>query len=447
MGFSQALSGLSAASSNLDVIGNNVANSQTVGFKSSSTLFADVYANSKIGLGVRASGVVQNFTRGNLESTGRSLDLAISGDGFFKLQQGGQVVYSRNGQLALTPDGYLENAQGGRLMAGNDVVQIPATSMSAAATSRVDSQYNLQSSSSAPVRAPFNSADSGTYNYASTATIFDSLGNPHQLTTYFVKLDPATDNKWQMYATLDGKELTAKQMDADGNVVDPETEIVPTLSFSSNGTLLPVVPRRYDYADTQAGLDEYEAALITYNTEVNNSYAATFTMPAVSVEATDSTPAVSGLDNGASELVFKMDLSGTTQFGNEFDQGSLSQNGYAGGSLVGITIDRSGNIVGGYSNDQQQTIATLQLATFRNPEGLRPAGDNGWIETNESGQALLGVPGVGRFGGIESGSVEASNVDLTRQLVNLIVAQRTFQANAQSVKTQSDVLEQTVNLR
>lgn len=205
MGFSQALSGLSAATSNLDVIGNNVANSQTVGFKSSSTLFADVYANSRIGLGVQASGVVQNFSRGNLETTGRNLDLAITGDGFFKLQQGGQVVYSRNGQLTLTTDGYLQNAQGGRLMAGNAVVQVPATAMPAAATTRFASQFNLQSSSAIPTRTPFSAQDSATFNYANTATVYDSLGNAHQLTTYFVKLDPATDNKWEVHATLDGK--------------------------------------------------------------------------------------------------------------------------------------------------------------------------------------------------------------------------------------------------
>lgn len=447
MGFSQALSGLSAATTNLDVIGNNVANSQTVGFKSSSTTFADVYANSRIGLGVRASGVVQNFTRGNLETTGRSLDLAISGDGFFKLQQGGQVIYSRNGQLTLTTEGYLENAQGGRLMTGNDIIKVPATAMTASATTRLESEYNLQASSLAPARAPFSAQDSGTYNYASTATVYDSLGNPHQLTTYFVKLDPAVNNKWQMYATLDGKELTAKQVDAEGNIIEPATEIVPTLTFSNNGTLLPTVPRRTDFADTQAGQAAYDAALVTYNTDVNNSYAATFSMPARSTEATGSTVAVQGLDNGADVLVFKMDLTGTTQFGNEFDQAKLTQDGYAGGSLVGVTIDKSGNIVGNYSNDQQQTVASVLLASFRNAEGLKPAGDNGWIETNESGQPLLGVPGVGRFGALQGGALEASNVDLTRQLVDLIVAQRTFQANAQAVKTQSEVLQETVNLR
>lgn len=151
--------------------------------------------------------------------------------------------------------------------------------------------------------------------------------------------------------------------------------------------------------------------------------------------------------NGAAQLNLSLNLIGTTQSGNDFEQTALTQNGYAAGSLVGITIDKNGNVVGGYSNEQKQTLGTLSIVTFRTPEGLQPVGDNGWVETAASGQPLSGVAGMGRFGSVFAGVLESSNVDLTRELVNLIIAQRNYQANAQSVKAQSDALEQAVNLR
>lgn len=394
MGFSQALSGLNASSSNLNVIGNNIANSQTVGFKSSNAVFADVFAGAKIGAGVSVSSVVQNFSSGNVEGTGRALDLAISGEGFFKLNQGGQVVYSRNGQLTLTPDGYLENAQGARLMSNSGVLKVPSDAMPAKATTKLSSVFNLKSSDDVkPATPAFDSTKSETFNYASTASVYDSLGNVHQVTTYFRK---TAANTWQLYATLNGKNIT------------PTTP--PTLSFDSSGKLNLYTPAEF------------------------------------TVAATAVSPAV-GLNNGAAALKFTVDLTGTTQFGNDYDQSSLTQDGYTAGSLVGITIDQNGTIVGNYSNEQKQTVGSLILATFRTPEGLESAGNNVWIETAASGQPLFGTAGIGRFGTVESGALEVSNVDMTKELVNLIVAQRTFQANAQSVKAQSDMLEQAVNLR
>lgn len=397
MGFSQALSGLNASSSNLNVIGNNIANSQTVGFKSSNAVFADVFAGAKIGAGVSVSSVVQNFGAGNVEGTGRALDLAISGEGFFKLSQEGQVVYSRNGQLTLTPDGYLENAQGARLMSNAGVLQVPSAAMPASATTKLSSVFNLKSSDAAKSATPaFDPADSDTFNYASTASVYDSLGNVHQVTTYFRRVEPAADRKWEMYATLDGKPVAG---------TPPTLTPTSTITFDENGVL-----------DTA------------------------YTPDKVLVTAAD-------LDNGAADLEFEVNLIGTTQFGNDYDQSSLTQDGYTAGSLVGITIDQNGTIVGNYSNEQKQTVGSLILATFRTPEGLQSVGNNVWIETAASGQPLFGTAGVGRFGSVESGALEVSNVDMTKELVNLIVAQRTFQANAQSVKAQSDMLEQAVNLR
>ncbi len=397
MGFSQALSGLNASSSNLNVIGNNIANSQTVGFKSSNAVFADVYAGAKIGAGVSLSSVVQNFSAGNVEGTGRALDLAISGEGFFKLSQEGQVVYSRNGQLTLTPDGYLENAQGARLMSNSGVLQVPSAAMPASATTKLESVFNLKSSDTAKPAAPgFNPTDSDTFNYASTASVYDSLGNIHQLSTYFRK---TANNSWDVYVTIDGNPLS-------GPVVPPATPTYTssgTLTFDTNGKLTSTMP----------------LTLASYP----------------------------GATNGTDPLTIDLDLTGTTQFGNDYDQSSLTQNGYTAGSLVGITIDKNGTIVGNYSNEQKQTVGSLILATFRTPEGLESAGNNVWIETAASGQPLFGTAGIGRFGTVESGALEVSNVDMTKELVNLIVAQRTFQANAQSVKAQSDMLEQAVNLR
>ncbi len=445
MGFSQALSGLNASSSNLNVIGNNIANSQTVGFKSSNAVFADVFAGAKIGAGVSLSSVVQNFSAGNVEGTGRALDLAISGEGFFKLNQGGQVVYSRNGQLTLTPDGYLENAQGARLMSNEGVLRVPSAAMPASATTKLGSVYNLKSSDDV-VTGAFDPADSSTFSYASTASVYDSLGNVHQMTTYYRK---TAINEWEVHATLNGNRIYAKQVDADGAfVTDPATDptgvagnITPKLTFDANGILQPAAPKRGDFADDAA----YNTALDAYNVAANNSFKATFYMPALTNGA--ATPPVAGLDSGADSLAFSLDLTGTTQFGNDYDQSSLTQNGYTAGSLVGITIDQNGTIVGNYSNEQKQTIGALILATFRTPEGLESVGNNVWIETAASGQPLFGTAGIGRFGTVESGALEVSNVDMTKELVNLIVAQRTFQANAQSVKAQSDMLEQAVNLR
>ena len=382
MGFSQALSGLNAASKNLDVIGNNISNSQTVGYKSSSTQFADVYAQSKIGLGTKVAGVIQNFNSGNLESTGRSLDLAITGNGFFQFEQAGETVYSRNGQLTMTPEGYLENAQGARLIGESGVLQIASSGMPASASTEVVSSVNLDSGEDVVVAA-FDPTDPDTYTHTNTINTFDSLGNMHTMTAYYVKTGV---NTWDVHMALNGVESTSAAQ---------------SLSFTNNGTLAGYAPTNFQFPMT----------------------------------------------NGAANLDFTLDLTGTTQFGQEFNLDSLTQDGYTAGALVGVSIDDAGNVLGTYANEQKVVLGTISMANFRNPEGLMPVGNNVWKATDSSGQALLGQAGSGQFGAIESGSVEASNVDMTNELVKMIVAQRTYQANAQTVKTQDEVLQQAVNLR
>ncbi|AFT71700.1 Flagellar basal body rod protein [Alloalcanivorax dieselolei B5] len=393
MGFSQALSGLNAAASQLDVVGNNIANSQTVGFKGSSVQFADVYTGAKVGQGVRVSGVLQDFSNGTLESTGRNLDLGINGAGFFRFLQGEQIVYSRNGQLTLTKEGYLENAQGARLTgfpAGvgtggqPQVLQVPAGGMSASATTGVDATFNLDAESDVITDA-FDPADDGTYSYANTASVYDSLGVQHTMTLYFVKTG---ENEWAVHSAVDG-------------TVDAANS--GQLRFNSNGTL-----------------DQANSTFPDYSFAMNN---------------------------GADDVTFGINFDGTTQFGEEFDLGSLDQNGYTAGSLVGVTVDDDGNIIGNYANEQSQVLGTLALANFRNPEGLQPAGDNAWVETGTSGQPLLGLAGTGMFGNVESQALEVSNVDLTSELVDLIIAQRNYQANTQTIKVQDEVLQNAVNLR
>ncbi|WP_227368211.1 flagellar hook protein FlgE [Halomonas sp. M20] len=408
MGFSQALSGLSAASTNLDVVGNNIANSQTVGFKSSGVQFADVYAGAKVGLGTRVSAVLQDFSNGTLESTNRNLDLAISGGGFFRMSQNDQVVYSRNGQMTMTADGYLQNAQGARLTgfpagagAGAEPVelQVPSEALAANATTGIKAEFKLDSNEASIDRGTttFDQTNRDTYSYANSATVYDSQGNSHNVTMYFTK---TADNQWEVRQSIDGK-MAPGDPDEDGTAQFTVGQPKP-LTFDTKGQLTSGMPLNFNFGD---------------------------------------------LGNGTDPLSVDFNLTGTTQNGGEFSLSSLTQDGYAAGNLVGIAINSDGSIMGNYSNEQSQNLGTISLANFRNPEGLKPVGDNAWAETGESGQALVGQAGVGMLGSIESGVVETSNVDLTRELVDLIVAQRTFQANTNSVRTQSEVLESVVNLR
>ncbi|MDL4864623.1 flagellar hook protein FlgE [Halomonas elongata] len=422
MGFSQALSGLNAASSSLDVLGNNIANSQTVGFKGSDTLFSDVYANSRVGLGTKVSRVLQDFGEGNLESTGRDLDLGISGEGFLRMQQNGEVVYSRNGQLSMTADGYLQNAQGARLMgfgvndAGQvqtggqpEVLQVSAEEMAASATTDVATTLNLDSREAAgeeldqvdvttDVTDPANNQQTLNYHYANNFTAYDSLGNPRNATVYYEKTGA---NSWTGRVTMDGH-----YDDANGF----------TLTFNNSGQLATI-------NDNDAG-------------DPAN-------MPAISVPSEESTP----LGGEPEELAFSLDIAGSTQFGNTSRASDLTQDGYTSGSLVGISIEDDGTIVRNYTNEQSRPAGQISLASFRNPEGLDPVGDNAWTATAASGQELIGAPGTGQLGGIQSGAVESSNVDMAQELVDMIVTQRSYQANSQTIKTQDEVLQTAINLR
>ncbi|PWW40579.1 flagellar hook protein FlgE [Chromohalobacter israelensis] len=390
MGFSQSLSGVNAASSQLDTIGNNIANSQTVGFKSSSVQFADIFANSQ-GLGTRVAGTLQNFGTGSLETTGRGLDLAIAGDGFFQFTQNEQLAYSRNGQLNMSADGYFENAQGARLTdQQGEPLQVTQFSQGAQETAGVDTQFNLNAEAEEIDRAtvPFAQDDSGSYSYVTNAgTVYDSLGVAHDMSLYYTKTG---SNEWEVRAALDG-EMAAGTGE--------------TINFNTNGQIPDGDPTafNFDFGD---------------------------------------------LGNGSTNpFNFEVDLAGTTQYGSEFELRNFAQDGNTSGTFVGVEITENGEVLANYSNGNSEEVGIVGMANFRNPEGLEPQGDNLWAATQESGAALLGQAGTGQLGSLESGTVEASNVDLTQELVDMIIAQRNFQANNNAIQTQSDILETVTNLR
>lgn len=435
MGFAQGVSGLNAAASNLDVIGNNIANSGTIGFKSGGVQFSDVYAGSQIGLGSKASGVVQNFAAGSIQTSTRALDVAIvNGDGFFRLASpGGEIAYSRNGQFNMDKEGFIVNSAGLRLtgyqvgvngaVAGGSpsALQLPTASMTPNSTQNIAAQFNLDSRSVAPGKA-FDAKDSTTYNYANAVTVYDSLGNSHELSTFFVKTGV---NAWQVYATADGAALDSK----GAKIVQPAppapqlpAQALDQIKVNGGAATNALV------FDSNGGLPLDPVTKLPYKVTVN----------------------LAGLNfgNGSSNMAFSVDVTGTTQFGNVNDVKKLTQDGYTSGVLTSIAINQDGTLTGKYSNEQTKALGQIVLSSFANPNGLQSKGDNVWSETAVSGQPLTGTPGAGtKLGGLVSGALEASNVDLTSELVNLIIAQRTYQANSQTVKTQDQVMQTLMNMR
>ncbi|GBG15825.1 flagellar hook protein FlgE [Novimethylophilus kurashikiensis] len=423
MGFQQALSGLNVASKDLDVIGHNVANSSTVGFKSGEAQFADVFAASlvgagasPVGLGAKLATVVQQFTQGNVTTTNNPLDVAINGGGFYRVSNGGAVTYTRNGQFELDKNGFIVTSTGQNLT-GYAVtpsglintgaltnLQVNTASISPQVTGGATSgakgiQALLNLDSSAPINtSTFDYTDPTTYTKSTSLTVYDTLGSAHTYSMYFVK---TASNTWQVNTTLTNPAGVTTDLSAGG------TAPLTTLTFDTAGVLTAAMPA------TQA------------------------TIPDATV-----------LQTGAADLTFPVDFTGTTQFGGSFSVNSLTQDGYGMGQLSGFSISKDGIIQGRYTNGQSKNLGQVVLTSFRNPQGLQPLGDNQWAETSTSGIPLIGTPGSsGSFGALQSSAVEDSNVDLTGELVNMITAQRNYQANAQTIKTQDQVMQTLVNLR
>lgn len=410
MGFSQAISGMNAASSQLDVIGNNIANSQTVGFKSGSVTFADMFAGSKVGLGVTVASVNQDFKDGTTTTTNRGLDVAISGQGFFRMQDpNGSVYYTRNGQFSKDAKGFLTNAQGMYLTGypasgtpptiqqGADPVpiQIPTGLMPAKVSENGSMVLNLNSANKAIASSiTFDPNKVDTYTYATSMTTYDSLGNVHNMNLYFVKGVSTTTapitTTWKVYS-IDSADPAGKSEELKGG-----------LTFDSSGNL-------------------------TGNSKLTLKMAAS---------------------NGAPEQTFTLDFRGTRQQNTGKDGvTSKTQDGYKAGELTGYQINDDGTITGSYTNQQKQLLGQIVMANFAAPEGLVSEGNNVWSESAKSGQPIVGTSGTSGLGNLTSGAVEASNVDLSKQLVDMIVAQRNYQSNAQTIKTQDQILQTLVNLR
>lgn len=379
MGFQQGLSGLNAASRNLDVIGNNVANANTYGFKQSRAEFSDIYANalgvsgsSNTGIGVKVETVAQQFTQGNISVTENPMDVAINGDGFFQLRATtGDTVFSRNGQFKLDRNGNIVNNEKQSLlgynvdMNGNAVgnlvpLVMPTGGITPKATTQATVEMNLD--------ARKNVGDTS----STSITTYDAQGKESTLTFSFTK---TANNTWDSTYSVNG---------VPSGVNTPMT-------FSASG------------------------ALVSPTTMVAGGVT--------------------------------LNMAGATQWGSGFSVSKLTQDGYAAGDLTGVNIEADGKILARYSNGQSAVAGQLELASFPNPQGLQPLGGNAWASTIASGNRVPNFPGSGNAGVLQAGALEESNVDITNELVNMITAQRHYQANAQTIKTEDQVMQTLVNLR
>jgi len=410
MSFQQGLSGLNAASTNLDVIGNNVANASTVGFKSASTQFSDVFASAtgggagvQAGLGVIASGTSQNFGQGNINTTSNPLDLAINGAGFFVLSRNGTTVYSRDGEFQVNATGQIANAAGDLLQgypvnAATGVVQTGSTGPITVSTADIAPQptstasivANFNSSATSLNPANFNFTNPATYTNSTTLQIYDSLGNTHNLSLYFVKSTAGAD-QYDVRAQLDGNAVNAGAT-------------VGTIAFTSAGAI-------------NAGTTTFPSAL------------------SLTVGGGATTP-----------QAVTLDFTGSTGYGSPFGVTTANQNGYGAGTLTGYSISSTGIFQASYSNGRTASLGQVVLANFSDPQGLQSVGKNAWVQTPATGTPLVGAPSTGTLGALQSGALEQSNVDLTSELVNMITAQRDYQASAESIKTQSALLQTLVQI-
>ncbi len=422
MSFSTAITGLNAASADLNIKSNNIANVNTTGFKGSRAEFADVYAlsafgatNTAIGDGVVLNNVAQQFTQGNLEFTDNSLDLGISGQGFFALapaQTSGEVVYSRAGAFGINKDGFVTNSAGQFLrvypvnpngtvsstsLSSTSPLQLPNSLGTPKATTTVNLSANLTSTAtSLPDATAIDPTNPTTYTNSTSATVFDSLGNQHVLTTYYKKTDAAA-NQWSVDVYID---------EPSGGNSQTKLGTTKTLTFNpASGGSLSSIPTSQSYS-------------------------------------------IGSLASGATvPQAITIDYAGSTQNSGAFSVNTLQQNGFTIGRLSGLDISDQGLVSATYTNGQSTPLGKIVLANFPNPQGLKQIGNTSWVETTDSGLVLSGEAGTGNFGLIQSGSLESSNVDLTKELVGLIIAQRNFQANSKSIETENAITQTIINLR
>ncbi|MGV6852431.1 MAG: flagellar hook protein FlgE [bacterium] len=415
MSFIIGLSGMRAAQQDLSVIGNNIANANTIGFKKSRAEFADLYNRAfssiysgagfagKIGGGVRLASVSQQFSQGNFQLTGNALDFSIGGNGFFVLNDAstGDDVYTRSGAFTVDRDGNVVNSFGQQLQIFDVVDEsvptfntgaltnlvLPPELNSPTATTSVTAQINLDASApDLSAAAPFDPADENTYSFQTSMTVYDSLGEAHTATTYFRRSGAAPALDFETHLLVDGTEIGTAQ----------------TVSFDGTGALTSAQPVDFGGVFTPT--------------------------------------------NGAADIAVTFDLTGSTAFSESFAVNDLSQNGFPPGKLVTLEAGSDGVVAARYNNGRSVPLGQIALAKFANVQGLESLGNTNWGATFAAGDRILGGPGTSGLGTIESGGLEQSNVELSDELVNLITAQRNFQASAQVISAEDTVTQSILNI-
>ncbi len=415
MSLSIALSGVQAAQTDIDTIGNNIANVSTAGFKESNAQFADVYSGARSslggsinpGLGVNVEGMPQSFTEGTVQQTGNALDVAVNGNGFFQLQTGSGIAYTRDGQFHLDSNGNLVTTNGAQVLGftatgatstsasgATQPIQVTTGNIPATPTSSAALAVNLPSTDTAidPTTAPFDPTNRASYNESTSFSVYDSLGVSRTLTTYFTEASGGSSgsSQWQTNYQL---------TDSSGNSV--ATGGGPTLSFDSSGKL--------------------------------TSGSGTIT--------------ISSLPNGAAPLNIAENFAGSSLSGLAFAVNSIDVNGAAAGQFAGVSISGNGDVLGQYDNGDTRDFGTIALANFANPQGLTPVSNNMWLASSTSGAALTGSPSTGGLGALQAGAVEGSNVDLSAQLVELIGAQQAYQANVQGINIEQQDIQRLLTIQ
>jgi flagellar hook protein FlgE len=422
------VSGIRAEGEALGVVGDNIANVNTVGFKTQRAIFQDVLGHSILagtssalpGSGVRVGDVQQLFTQGTLSNTGVATDLALNGDGFFVVNGTVEGItsnfYTRAGQFAIDKDGYLTNAGGLRVQgyeangdgtfdASISSVRAPTSALPARATQNVEITANIDSSAAVPTLAWDPQDPANTANFSTTMTVYDSLGNSHTLDVYFVK---TADNAWDYHALVSGD-------DVNPPVPGSNVEVgAGNLTFTTNGALDTVTTGTPITIDFGGGATAGQAITLDFGTSI----------------AAGGT----GLD-------------GTTQFASPSSVSAQSQDGYASGDFSGVAVDGQGVVMGLYTNGQKIAMAQLAVAKFRSNDGLGRAGQNLWIETRDSGTAAMGTAASGGRAAVSAGALEGSNVDLAEEFVGLITHQRSFSANSKTITTADEMLQELINIK
>lgn len=444
MSFNIALSGLNAAQKDLDVTSNNIANVNTVGFKESRAEFVDVYASSllasgktKVGDGVLTSEVAQQFSQGSIQFTNNSLDLAITGNGFFATVpeiDSLETSYTRAGQFKLNDDNFVVNSAGGHLLGfpinadGTSAsvslstatpIRIPTSSGAPTQSSEVDIRMNLPAGDVPPANPVFDPTDPLTFNNSTSVTVFDSLGDSHIMTYYFVK---SAANEWNVFTAVD-----EQMVDIPVAVANPTTStlVQPTGAGVTGAVLL--FNTSGDFIEQKPG--------------------------SIQTAALGTTILSNGADPTQQIIIdFNLDTSGPnpnepTQFASNFEVTALSQDGLAVGRLTGIDIGTDGLVRATYSNGTSEPLSRITMVNFANEQGLSQVGGTSWKESISSGEPLAGEAGSGTFGTINSSALEQANVNLTTELIDLISAQRNFQANSRALEVDNQLNQTILQIR